>query len=106
MEHIFRFIWVAICAFAVTVLIDYINDQTSFLQTLFFPNMINFIHGFGISAKKVLFILFMLFFYITSVDKYMGRGIFLTLGVIIWVIVIILIVLCGYWFLTWLMGCL
>lgn len=106
MEFIFRFIWVAICAFLVTILIEYIDTHTGFLQTLFFPQMIDFIHGFGLSAKKVLFISLFLFFYLTALDKYIGRGLFLLLGMAFWVVIIGLVILCSYWFLSWLAGCL
>ncbi len=104
MEHIFRFIWAAICAWILVWFIGYIDAKTDFLEELFFPNVIDFIHGFGLSAKKVLFFALFLFLWLTGLHKYIGRGIFLLLGIIFWIIIIGLILLGGYWFLTWISG--
>lgn len=104
MEHAFKFIWAAICAWIFVWLIGYINDHTAFLEKAFFPSILDFIHGFGFSAKKVLFFALFIFLWLTGLHKYIGRGIFFFIGIALWVILIGLILIGGYWFLTWISG--
>ena len=104
MKYVYAFIWAAICAWVIVWLIGYLDAKYGFLDTLFFPAIINFIHGFGISAKTVLFVVLTFLLWGTEWYKYIGRGLFNLIGLVVLLLFIGLIILGGYWFLNWMSG--
>ncbi len=103
-NFIFGFIWAAICAWMAVWLVGYLNAKTGFLQDFCFPAIINYVNGFGISVKTVLFLTLFLIFWATGMHKFVGRWLLTLIGVIALIIVAGVLLLGGYLFLSWLIS--
>ena len=101
---IFNFIWTAICAWMAVWIVGYLNLKTGFLQDFFFPAVINFVGGFGVPAKTVLFLALFLIFWATGMHKFVGRWLLTLIGLVALVVVTGALLLIGYHFLMWMIS--
>jgi len=104
MKYVYSFVWAALCAWMVIWLIGYFDAKVGFLNDFCFPQIISFIHGYGLSAKTVAFLAIFLIFWATGIHKIVGRGILFLIG---WTCIIILVglaLICGYAFLSWIIS--
>lgn len=104
MKYIYEFIWAALCAWMCVWLLGSLDTKFGILQYCFIPNIIEFVHGFGVSAKTILFLAIFLVFWASGIHKIVGRILIIFIG---WIVIIILVglgLMCAYAFLSWLAG--
>lgn len=104
MKHIYSFVWAALCAWMCVWLLGSLDAKFGILQHYFIPTIIEFVHGFGVSAKTILFLAIFLVFWASGIHKIVGRIFLLIIGWIVIIIVVGLALMCGYAFLSWLAG--
>lgn len=103
-NFIFGFIWAGICAWMAVWLVGYLNVKTGFLQDFCFPAIINFVNGFGFSAKTVLYLVLFLIFWATGMHKFVGRWLLNLIGLVTLIVVVGALLLGGYLFLSWMIS--
>ncbi len=99
---IFSFIWAGICALLSVWLLLYVDAKLNFTEDYFFPWIIDTIHGWGWSVRKITFFALYLVYMITGLHKLFGNGILALIGVVALAIIAILVIAGGYWFVSWL----
>ena len=82
-NFIMSLIWALICAWVITRLLVYVDARVGFSQMYFFPSIIDFIHGFGLSAKKVCFTVITMFLFLTGIHRWFGQAILFVIGVVV-----------------------
>lgn len=102
-EKIFEAVWAALCAWLTVWLLLKLNAATDLSEGIF-SAFCGFIHSFGWSVRKVLFIFFFLLYWATGMNKIFGHIILIAIGVITIVFVGSIILYFGYYFLVWLAG--
>jgi len=95
---IFSVIWAAVCAWITVWLISMANSKTNFAEWSFIPAVVDAIHNFGWSAKKVLFFTLTAVYLFTGIHKLVGGGILFLLGCS-YLLVVGLLILGGGWLL-------
>jgi len=68
------------------------------------PDIIEFIHGFDFSVKAVFFILMTAFLALTGIAKLLGNMLLTAIGFAVLGLLGVLILMCIYYGLTWLIG--
>ena len=101
-EGIFSFIWAGICALLSVWLILYVDAKLNFSSDYFFPAIVDTIHGWGLSVRKVLFFTLYLLYWLTGIHKLFGNGILALIGWTVLLVIICIVLVAGYWFVTWL----
>ena len=101
---IMSIVWALICAWAITRLLLYVDARVGFTQEYFFPSIIDFIHGFGFSARKVLFTILTAFFAATGIHKFFGKTLLWLIGVVLILACIVLALFIAYHAISWLAG--
>ncbi len=101
-ESIFSFIWAGICALLSVWLILYVDAKINFSSDYFFPQIVDTIHGWGMSVRKVLFFTLYLLYWLTGIHKLFGNGILALIGWTVLLVIICIVLVAGYWFVTWL----
>lgn len=101
-ESIFSFIWAGICALLSVLLLVYLDSKLNFSDDYFFPTIVDAIHGWGLSVRKVLFFSLYLLYWLTGIHKLFGNGILALIGWVTLLIIIAVVIVAGYWFVTWL----
>lgn len=104
MKYVYNFIWAAICAWMLVWLLGDLDAKFGILNHYYIPNIIEFVRGFGWSAKTILFIATFLVFWTTGIHKIVGRILLFLIG---WTVIIILaglVIMVAYAFLSWLIG--
>ena len=103
MKELFFYVLVAaVCAWGTVWLILQGDAAWEISSKWFLPDVINFIHGYGFSGRKVAFYAFFTIYLLTGLHRPLARFIF---KAVIWIIILfIVIVACmaGYKFLLWL----
>ena len=79
-NFVFSLLWAMICAWLVMKLIIFIDAQYHLSQIAFAPAVINFINGFGISARMVLFVIITAILLFTGAHKWFGGMLVYVLG--------------------------
>jgi hypothetical protein len=88
---VFSLIWAMLCSWITMKLIVLCDAEWHFTQMAFVPQIIGFIHGFGISAKTVLFLTLTALFTFTGIHRLFGGALKYLLGlvyILFWVTVI------------------
>jgi hypothetical protein len=94
MKELFIYVLIALaCAYGTVWLILQGDAAWSVSSRWFFPSMIAFIHGHGYSVKEILLISIFTFYLVTTLHRYIARGIFV---LIIWTVVIMLVIAAAY----------
>lgn len=101
-EGIFSFIWAGICALLSVWLILYVDAKLNFSSDYFFPAIVDAIHDWGMSVRKVLFFSLYLLYWLTGIHKLFGNGILALIGWVTLLVIICVLIVAGYWFVTWL----
>lgn len=101
-ESIFSFIWAGICALLSVWLILYVDAKLNFSDDYFFPTIVDAIHSWGLSVRKVLFFSLYLLYWLTGIHKLFGNGLLSLIGWVTLLIIIAVVIVAGYWFVTWL----
>lgn len=102
-QGIFSFIWAGICALLSVLLLVYLDSKLNFSDDYFFPTIVDAIHSYGLSVRKVLFFSLYLLYWLTGIHKLFGNGILALIGWTALLVIICVVVVFGYWFVTWLM---
>lgn len=105
-EGVFSFIWAALCAWIIVWLLLVINAKTGFANEWIFPNVIQWVQNWGVSFRKVLFVALFIILWATGYHKLIGNCILMAIGYICLIAITILALLCAYWLLSTLAGCL
>ncbi len=103
-ESIFSFIWAGICALLSVWLILYVDAKLNFSSDYFFPEIVDTIHGFGLSVRKVLFFALYLLYWLTDISKKFGNWLLAIIGLIALVVIICILLVFGYYIVTKLAG--
>ena len=104
-EGLFSFIWAGICALLSVWLVLYVDAKIGFSNDYFFPTIVDAIHDFGWSGRKVLFFALYLVYWITGVHKLFGNGLLALIGGTAFLVIAAVIIVAGYWFVSWLVTC-
>lgn len=104
-EGIFSFIWAGICALLSVWLISYVDAKINFSADYFFPAIVDTIHGWGWSVKRVLFFSLYFLYWITGIHKLFGNGILALIGWTVLLVFAAAFIVAGYWFVSWLVTC-
>jgi len=89
-EYIFGLIWAVVCGWLSTKLLVYVDMKTAFTEMYFFPSIVGFIHGLGWSVKITCFVFLSVFFWITGLSKFFGKGLLVIIGISVLIIIIAL----------------
>lgn len=101
-EGIFSFIWAGICALLSVLLLVYLDGKLHFSSDYFFPQIVDTIHNYGLSVRKVLFFTLYLLYWLTGIHKLFGNGLLSLIGWTVLIVIIGVVLVAGYWFVTWL----
>ena len=105
MKELFFYVLVAaLCAWGTVWLILQGDAKWEISDKWFLPDVIDLIHGYGFSVKRVAFYAIFVIYLVTSFHRPLARFLF---NVVIWIIIIIIgIVVCGilYSLVLWLAG--
>lgn len=103
-DHIFSFVWAAICAWATVWILVYLNSKLQFNGDFIFPAITDFLHGRGFSVRKVCFWSFFLVYWLTGLHKLIGTALRVAIGWIALIFIASVVVIAGYYFLKWISG--
>ena len=95
-EGIFSFIWAGICALLSVWLVLYVDAKIGFSNDYFFPTIV---------VRKVLFFALYLVYWLTGVHKLFGNGILALIGWTALLVIAAVVIVAGYWFVSWLVTC-
>lgn len=73
-------------------------------QELFFPAIIDFFHGYGLAVRKILFWSLFLLFWGTGLHKFFGNVLLQLIGWVVALVIVVIVVIAGYYFLRWISG--
>ena len=106
MKTIFSFVWAALCAWAMVMLLLWLDTKLDLREIWFFPEMLEWFRNSGLpfSFRQLLFFGLLLTFLFTGLHKYIGQGILFMIGVVCILVVAILVIFFGYHFVMWLAG--
>ena len=103
-ELVFYVLTAAGCAWVTVWLLLQGDAAWGMHEWIFFPSLVDFIHSYEFSVKKVLFYTFFVCYLLTGMHRPLGRFVLKT---VIWIIVLmlaILIIVAAYHFILWLAG--
>lgn len=103
-EHIFYFLWAAICAWIFTKILIWTNDQIGLSVMPGFVWAVDLVHGWGLSIKKMVFFALLVLFLLTGIHKLLGNWLGVLIGWVILIIVVIIVCVVGWHFLTWIVS--
>lgn len=95
-DTIMSIIWALICAWLITRLLLYVDARVGFTQEYFFPDIIDFIHGIGLSARKLFFALIAIVLALTGIHKSFGQVLLFMIGIVVILGCVTLAVLAAY----------
>ena len=101
-EKIFSFIWAGICALLSVWLLVYLDAKIGFTEDYFFPVIVDTIHGWGWSVRRVLFFSLFLVYWLTGLHKLFGNWMLTIIGLVAFLIIAALVIIGGCWFIGWL----
>ncbi|MBQ8751235.1 MAG: hypothetical protein IJZ30_06350 [Alphaproteobacteria bacterium] len=99
-EKFFSIIWAALCAWILTYVLLKLDARYNIADMYFFPSVVNFIHGFNIPVRKVFFFLFSGIFLLTGLHKGAGKILLAIIGVFALLVIVALVVMIGWWFIS------
>jgi len=97
-EKIFSIIWAALCAWVLTYILLKLDARYNITDMYFLPSMINFIHGFDISVRKVIFFFIFGVFAMSGAHKGIGKILLTIIGVVALLVIVALVVMIAWWF--------
>lgn len=100
-RKIFYFLWAVICAWLFVKLLLWVDFQFELTQTAVFAPVVDFIHKWDLSVRKVLFCVLVIVFLITGIQNYFGHWLLTILGIAIFLFVAMLVIYLGWTFLAW-----
>jgi hypothetical protein len=103
-DHIFSLIWAAICAWLFTKALIWADSQFGFAAMPVFAWVVNLLHDWGLSVKKVVFFGFLTLFLVTGIHKLLGLWLGKLIGWAALIVIVIVICVVGWHFLTWIVS--
>ena len=97
---IFSIIWAALCAWILTYVLLKLDARYNIADVYFFPSVVNFIHGFDVPVRKVIFFLFFGVFLLTGLHKGAGKILLAIIGVVALLVIVALFIMIGWWFIS------
>ncbi|MBE6463393.1 MAG: hypothetical protein E7005_06545 [Alphaproteobacteria bacterium] len=86
-EFVYSIILGIVCGWLSTKLLVYVDTKTAFSTMYFFPSIVGFIHGLGWSVKITCFVFLSIFFWITGLSKFLGKGLLFIIGISVLIII-------------------
>ena len=93
---IFNIIWSGIIAFFLTRMLIAVEAKTNFADLYCLPQVIEFIHGLGMSARILCFVIITVILAITGIAKLLGNLAFWLIGAALWLVLIALVLMVCY----------
>ena len=78
-----------------------VDDKTAFSTMYFFPSIVGFIHGLGLSVKMTCFIALSLFLFVTGLSKFIGKSLLVLIGFAILLFIVAIAVILLVQLITW-----
>ena len=103
---VFSLLWAMICSWLTLRLFIFLEAHFHFSQIAFAPKIIDFIHGYGFSVKKVLFVLITIVYLLTGVHRLFGGLLKYLLGFMYIAFFAAIGIAVIYYVFIWLTGCL
>ena len=102
----FDIVWAGILAFFLTKLIIAVDAEKNISEMFYFPEIINLIHGLGMSVKVITFIILTAILYFTNIAKILGNLLLWLIGLAYWLVIAGLIIIVAYNIIIWVAGAL
>lgn len=96
--------WAAICAFAATWLLIQANAKWEWSSMWIFPAVIDFLHQYNIPVKAFIFCSLLFTFLVTGLHKLIGNGVRILIGIAGFLLLVVVVLFVGFYFISWLIS--
>lgn len=94
-------VWSIFCGWLLTRAIIVVDAKTAFSTMYFFPSIVGFIHGLGLSVKMTCFIALSLFLFVTGLSKFIGKSLLVLIGFAVLLFIVAIAVILLVQLITW-----
>lgn len=103
-KKIFYFIWATICAWLFTKLLLWMDARFELTHIAVINGIVNLIHGWNVSVRKIVFGALLLVFLISGIQKIFGHWILSILGIAAILVVVTFVLMICWYFLSWIIS--